>query len=70
MVLTHVTRTIRTDRKTRNRPALHPASKEWMALGCSGEQRDFAGIAVFLASDESSYISGTTIFVDEGFLGM
>ncbi len=33
-----------------------------------GEPSDVASVAVFLASDESSYITGTTIFVDGGLL--
>lgn len=35
--------------------------------GRNGEPADFAGIAVFLASDASAYVTGQTIFVDGGF---
>jgi glucose 1-dehydrogenase len=33
-----------------------------------GEPKDIASVAVWLASDESDYINGTTIFVDGGML--
>jgi NAD(P)-dependent dehydrogenase (short-subunit alcohol dehydrogenase family) len=36
-------------------------------VGRNGEVGDFAGVAVFLASTSSAYITGQTIFVDGGF---
>jgi gluconate 5-dehydrogenase len=36
-------------------------------LGRNGEPSDFAGVAVFLASAASDYITGQTIYVDGGF---
>jgi 2-dehydro-3-deoxy-D-gluconate 5-dehydrogenase len=41
-----------------------------MALGKWGIPEDLAGIAVFLAGDASSYLTGQTIYVDGGFLSM
>jgi NAD(P)-dependent dehydrogenase (short-subunit alcohol dehydrogenase family) len=35
--------------------------------GRNGELGDFAGVAVFLASRSSGYVTGQTIFVDGGF---
>lgn len=35
--------------------------------GRIGEPRDFEGVAVFLASEESAYITGVTVPVDGGF---
>ena len=32
-----------------------------------GEPADFAGVAVFLASQASEYITGQTIYADGGF---
>lgn len=39
-------------------------------LGRWADPEDLAGAAVFLASDASDYITGQTIFVDGGWLGM
>ena len=39
-----------------------------MALGRMGEPDDIARVALFLASDLASYITGSTIFVDGGYL--
>ena len=36
-------------------------------LGRNGEPSDFAGVAVFLASTASDYVTGQTIYVDGGF---
>jgi 2-deoxy-D-gluconate 3-dehydrogenase len=39
-----------------------------MALGRTGDPDDIARVALFLASDLASYITGTVIFVDGGYL--
>jgi NAD(P)-dependent dehydrogenase (short-subunit alcohol dehydrogenase family) len=36
-------------------------------LGRLAKPQDFARAVVFLASDDSSYITGTELFVDGGF---
>jgi len=41
---------------------------ENIPLGRLGKPEDVAGIASFLASDESDYVTGTTFFVDGGLL--
>jgi NAD(P)-dependent dehydrogenase (short-subunit alcohol dehydrogenase family) len=38
-------------------------------MGRNGEPSDFAGVAVFLASTASDYITGQTIYADGGFSG-
>ena len=35
-----------------------------------GSPGDFAGIAVFLASDDASYVTGQTVYADGGRLGL
>jgi NAD(P)-dependent dehydrogenase (short-subunit alcohol dehydrogenase family) len=45
------------------RLAMHP-------LGRFGQPEDIAGLAVFLASDESSWITGSTYTVDGGYSAM
>jgi NAD(P)-dependent dehydrogenase (short-subunit alcohol dehydrogenase family) len=39
---------------------------QWVPLGRPGVPRDSGGVAVFLASDLSSYVTGSTICVDGG----
>ena len=51
-----------------NDPAKLSALLENIPLKRLGKPEDVASVAVFLASDESSYITGTTIFVDGGLL--
>jgi 2-deoxy-D-gluconate 3-dehydrogenase len=41
-----------------------------MALGRWGRPEDLAGAAIYLVSDASSYVTGTTLYVDGGFLSM
>ena len=36
-------------------------------MGRNGEPSDFAGVAVFLASTASDYITGQTVYIDGGF---
>jgi NAD(P)-dependent dehydrogenase (short-subunit alcohol dehydrogenase family) len=39
-------------------------------VGRNGEPADFAGVAVFLASRASDYVTGQTLYVDGGFSAM
>jgi 2-dehydro-3-deoxy-D-gluconate 5-dehydrogenase len=54
----------------RNDPERSKAMLSRIALGRWGKPEDLEGVAVFLASDASRYITGKTIFVDGGFLSM
>jgi glucose 1-dehydrogenase len=51
-----------------NDPAKLNALLQNIPLKRLGEPSDVASLASFLASDESSYITGTTLFVDGGLL--
>lgn len=54
-----------------NREALarigHDRFAEWIPLGRVGDVQDIAGPAVFLASDDSSYVSGAVLVVDGAY---
>jgi glucose 1-dehydrogenase len=49
-----------------------PDVREWMMANIPlkrvGQPRDVANVALFLASDESSYMTGSIVFVDGGWL--
>jgi gluconate 5-dehydrogenase len=49
-----------------------PAFDEWVKkrtpAGRWGEVNELKGVALFLASDASSYVNGQVIYVDGGFL--
>jgi NAD(P)-dependent dehydrogenase (short-subunit alcohol dehydrogenase family) len=47
----------------RDRIAVHP-------LGRLGQPQDMAGLAVYLASDESSWVTGAALPVDGGYLAI
>ncbi|MFC1963249.1 SDR family NAD(P)-dependent oxidoreductase [Chloroflexota bacterium] len=47
-------------------PEQHHLIPVWMPLGRFGIPDDIAGVAVFLASDLSSFITGTTLHADGG----
>jgi glucose 1-dehydrogenase len=49
-------------------PAKLKALLENIPLQRLGKPEDVAGIAAFLASDDSNYMTGTTVFVDGGLL--
>jgi NAD(P)-dependent dehydrogenase (short-subunit alcohol dehydrogenase family) len=48
-------------------PARYKAFIEKIPMGRWGELDDIAGAAVFLASDASSFVTGTALFVDGGW---
>ncbi len=49
-------------------PEYRQYEKDWIPLGRFGTPEDAAGCAVFLASDLSSWVTGTTIHMDGGSL--
>ena len=60
-VSTPLTRAVASD------PELSAALAARTMIGRNGMPADFAGVAVFLASRASDYVTGTTVFVDGGF---
>jgi glucose 1-dehydrogenase len=49
-------------------PRLNAAILAEIPLGRWGKPEDIANVAVFLASDEAGYVTGSTYFVDGGML--
>jgi len=37
-------------------------------MACPGKPEEVAGTALFLASDEASFVNGAELYVDGGFL--
>lgn len=54
----------------RNTPERFEAISSRIPLGRWAEPEDLAGLAVFLASEASAYITGQVIFIDGGYLAM
>jgi glucose 1-dehydrogenase len=52
----------------RDQPALAQTIRDATVLGRFGDPDDIASTAVFLASDESAYITGQVFYVDGGWL--
>ncbi len=55
-------------KKVLSDPAKHRSAMMRTPMGRVGEPDEVASVAVFLASDDSSYITGQTIYVDGGRL--
>ncbi|MGB5668480.1 MAG: SDR family oxidoreductase [Maribacter sp.] len=53
----------------RNNPERNKSILERIPAGRWGEAEDFAGPTVFLCSEASSYMNGTTMLVDGGWMG-
>jgi NAD(P)-dependent dehydrogenase (short-subunit alcohol dehydrogenase family) len=68
-----IARYIKTDinKDTRSRPELK-ANFDFITsripMGSWGEPDDFKGVAVFMASDASAYMSGENIVIDGGYM--
>jgi NAD(P)-dependent dehydrogenase (short-subunit alcohol dehydrogenase family) len=54
----------------RSNPERFQAISSRIPLGRWADPEDLAGLAVFLASDASAYITGQVIFIDGGYLAM
>lgn len=53
-----------------NNPERYQAISARIPLGRWADPEDLAGLAVFLASEASAYITGQVIFIDGGYLAM
>jgi len=51
-------------------PALHGKVLPRIPMGRMGQPEEAAGVALFLASDDSTYVTGKTIYVDGGRMGL
>jgi NAD(P)-dependent dehydrogenase (short-subunit alcohol dehydrogenase family) len=51
------------------RDDLLPGILGQISLGRAGDPREIGKVAAFLASDEASYVTGQSIYVDGGWVG-
>ena len=63
-IMTDILKSVATDREAKRRLLARTP------LGRIGEPDEIASIAVFLASDEASYVTGQTVYADGGRLGL
>jgi NAD(P)-dependent dehydrogenase (short-subunit alcohol dehydrogenase family) len=63
-IMTEMMQTVAQDREARRRVLSRTPA------GRMGDPAEIAAVAVFLASDEASYITGQTIYADGGRLGL
>jgi glucose 1-dehydrogenase len=56
------------DAALKSQPELMKILLGEIPLGRMGKPEDVAGLAVYLASDEASYVTGSTYFIDGGML--
>ena len=52
-----------------NDPVVLPQILAQISLGRAGAPREIGTVAAFLASDDASYLTGQSIFVDGGWQG-
>lgn len=62
VVLTDINREVLAD------PKVEQYYNEKIPWGRVGQPEDLVGLSIFLATDESEYITGTTVFIDGGFM--
>jgi len=53
-----------------SKPGMREETVKRIPWGRMGAPEDLAGTAVFLASEDSDYVTGTTVFVDGGLIAM
>ncbi len=53
-----------------SKPGMREETVKRIPWGRMGEPEDLAGTAVFLAHEDSDYVTGTTVYVDGGLLAM
>jgi NAD(P)-dependent dehydrogenase (short-subunit alcohol dehydrogenase family) len=63
-IMTDILRAVGTDREAKRRILTRTP------LGRIGDPEEIASVAVFLASRDSSYITGQTVYADGGRLGL
>lgn len=59
---------MKADKQGLSREQVEEASKKQIPLGRYGNPEEFAKVVTFLASDASSYVTGSTILVDGGMV--